>query len=382
MIIHKMSKIWREESERRPLDADKLELLGGSVAVVEEELLAGLDVAVRIDADAVVAVDARHLGKAVGIDRVVGKADLVALALGVHHELVVQIEQVGALEAIVDLAAPVGLVLADDLAAVLGNELVAEGALLEEDAPAGDLAGREQQVLAHAALYGHIGTAAERRRLARHRLGQEAARATRAAQVRIALAHRQVARTMLARALRATLAAAEAVDTRRRTAQTVLLAEVAAAHTLAALVAAHARRMRARIVVVAFAQAHVVLVLMIVAMVVLIAVVVFVVVVVARRVLCVTVSGVVVAAALAVVLVVAVDLIVDVGVGVALPLLFHLLVLLVQLLLLLLHFALVLAVVGRLFVQLARQEVSLNGRADLFLLGSCRCRCRCRCRLV
>lgn len=55
--------------------------------VVEEELLSGADVALGEDADAVVAVDHHHLGAAVGVDRVVGEADLVAFARRVNDVL-------------------------------------------------------------------------------------------------------------------------------------------------------------------------------------------------------------------------------------------------------------------------------------------------------
>jgi hypothetical protein len=48
-------------------DADVLQLLHGAVAVVEEELFAGLDGPFREDADAMVAVHHHHLCVAVGV---------------------------------------------------------------------------------------------------------------------------------------------------------------------------------------------------------------------------------------------------------------------------------------------------------------------------
>lgn len=190
-----------------PLDLDKLESLGGPVAVVEEELLAEVDVALGKDADPVVAINEHDACVAVRVDRVIGEAYLVSLALGVHHVVVVEVEEEGALESVVDLAATVGLVLSDDLATVLGNEVVLGHLLLDEDAPAGDLAGRQQQVLPQASLDVDVDAAARWRRLLR-----EVGRPTRLAQVRVALSHCQVTRTVLGVALRLALAPTEPVD--------------------------------------------------------------------------------------------------------------------------------------------------------------------------
>ena len=58
-----------------------------TLPVVEEQLLARLDEALGEDTDAVIAVDHHDFGVAVGVDRVVGEADLVSLARCVHHEI-------------------------------------------------------------------------------------------------------------------------------------------------------------------------------------------------------------------------------------------------------------------------------------------------------
>lgn len=63
---------------------------------------------------------------------------------------VVEVEEEGAHVLVVDLPAAVGLVLRDDLAAVLGDELVLVRSLLQEDAPPGHVARRQQQVLVQA----------------------------------------------------------------------------------------------------------------------------------------------------------------------------------------------------------------------------------------
>lgn len=150
-----------------------------TLPVVEEQLLARLDEALGEDTDAVIAVDHHDFGVAVGVDRVVGEADLVSLARCVHHEIwrnkngrsakksfsepqttttadggrtVVQVEEERAHVFVVDFAAPVGFVLRDNLAAVLGDELVLLDRLFDKDAPASDVGRRHQQVLAQASL--------------------------------------------------------------------------------------------------------------------------------------------------------------------------------------------------------------------------------------
>ena len=181
----------------------------------------------------------------------IGKADLIALSLGVHHKVIVQIEQEGALVAIVDFAAAVRLVLTYDLATVLGDELVGVHFVLDKDAPARYFGGRPQQMLFQASLNGHI-----RAGVGRRRLRLKIARTTRLTQVRVALAHSQKTRTMLGVTLGAALAAVEAILASLVTAA-VFLAEVATLDTFALLVA-RLTWMIARIVVTA--QTHVVLV--------------------------------------------------------------------------------------------------------------------------
>jgi len=57
------------------------------VPVIEEEFLASLDGPLGKDANAMVAVDHHDLCVAVGVDGVIGKADLVALASSIHHKV-------------------------------------------------------------------------------------------------------------------------------------------------------------------------------------------------------------------------------------------------------------------------------------------------------
>ena len=153
-----------------PLDPDEFELLVRAIAVVEEQLLAGVDRPFSEDADSVVAVDHDDAGRTVRVDGVIGETNLVSLSGSVDDVVlrtrkisddqkgrvdaddtasthVVEVEQEGAGVLVVHLAAPVGLVLRDHLAAVLGNELVLLRRILEKDAPAGNVGRREQQAL-------------------------------------------------------------------------------------------------------------------------------------------------------------------------------------------------------------------------------------------
>jgi len=58
-----------------------------TLPVIEEQLLARLDESFGKYSDAVVAVNHHDFGVAVGIDRVVGESDLVALPRGVHNKI-------------------------------------------------------------------------------------------------------------------------------------------------------------------------------------------------------------------------------------------------------------------------------------------------------
>ena len=139
-----------------PLNAYEPQLLGGTVAVVEEQLLPRLDVSLGKDADPVVPVHHQHLGTAVGVDGVVGKSDLVPLPGRVHHILVVQVEEEGAHVLVVHFAAPVCLVLRDDLSAILRDELVLVRKRLDEDSPTSDVRRCHVQFLSQAALHHYV----------------------------------------------------------------------------------------------------------------------------------------------------------------------------------------------------------------------------------
>ena len=60
---------------------------------------------------------------------------------GVNAELLVELEHVGALGLVVDLAAALALLLRDDLAQILRDQLVLVRLLAQETAPARDIAG-------------------------------------------------------------------------------------------------------------------------------------------------------------------------------------------------------------------------------------------------
>ena len=88
------------------------------ITVIEEQFLPRLYLPTGIDADLVLAVGRHHPCVAVGVLGVVRELDLVALARGIHHVLVVEVEEETAVQFVVDFTPPVGLVLGYHLADV------------------------------------------------------------------------------------------------------------------------------------------------------------------------------------------------------------------------------------------------------------------------
>ena len=75
------------------LDADEAQVMIGSVPIVEEELFARGDEPLRIDTDAMIAIDHDHFGVTVWIDRMVRETDLVSTARRIDHVFFIEIEQ-------------------------------------------------------------------------------------------------------------------------------------------------------------------------------------------------------------------------------------------------------------------------------------------------
>lgn len=76
-----------------------------------------------------------HTSLTVGVDGVVGEANLVALAHGVDGVLLVEVEEEGGAGAVVDLTPSLRLVLTYHLPAVFVDELTLLCTVLDEDAP-------------------------------------------------------------------------------------------------------------------------------------------------------------------------------------------------------------------------------------------------------
>lgn len=75
-----------------PLDADKIQFLVGSVAVVEQQLLTRPNEPICKNTDTMVTVDHHHLRIAIRIDRVVYEASLIAFARCIHNKIIVQVK--------------------------------------------------------------------------------------------------------------------------------------------------------------------------------------------------------------------------------------------------------------------------------------------------
>lgn len=117
----------------------KIKNLHFLLPVVKEELFSRLDGPFGEYTDAMVSIDHHHFRIAIGVDGMVGKAYFITLSRGVHHKVVVEVKKKAAHVFVIDFPAPVRLVLRDDFTAVLRNELIFLGAILQEDAPACDI---------------------------------------------------------------------------------------------------------------------------------------------------------------------------------------------------------------------------------------------------
>ena len=128
-------------------NANESQLFGRSVTIVEKKLLARLNGPLGKNANPVVAVNHHNFGGAIRIHRMIGETNFVAFARGVHHEIVVEVEEEAAHVLVVNFAAPIGLVLRDDFAAIFRDELVFLGRFFQVDAPTGDVGRRQQKML-------------------------------------------------------------------------------------------------------------------------------------------------------------------------------------------------------------------------------------------
>lgn len=78
-----------------------------------------------------------HLGIAIGIDRVICKADFIALSHGIHTSLQGKIEEETADDLVVDSSSSLGLILTHHLATVLVDEIILHYTLFQEYTPSG-----------------------------------------------------------------------------------------------------------------------------------------------------------------------------------------------------------------------------------------------------
>jgi len=126
------------------------------IGVVEEEFLPAEDPPVGEDPNFVIPIHHDHLRSAIRIARVVRETDDISHSSRIHHLLVVQTEQVAALDLIVDLPATFALILADHLAAIFGYEFIFLYILLAKTAPSRHLRRGNQQAFLQAPLDANI----------------------------------------------------------------------------------------------------------------------------------------------------------------------------------------------------------------------------------
>ena len=87
--------------------------------VVVKELLSSSDVPPGEDAYAMVSVDQQVLHIAIGLGRVIGKAQLVSSMIRIDHGLGRRTEEIGSVFDVVDPPSSLGLFIADQLTRVL-----------------------------------------------------------------------------------------------------------------------------------------------------------------------------------------------------------------------------------------------------------------------
>ena len=68
-----------------PFAAYKFKLLGGTISIIEKQLLVLFDPSFCENANSVIAVDQHNFGKAIRVDGMIGKSNLVAFSFSIDH---------------------------------------------------------------------------------------------------------------------------------------------------------------------------------------------------------------------------------------------------------------------------------------------------------
>jgi len=98
---------------------DEAELLSWSVAIIKVQLLPRLNSPFRKDSNPVVPIHHHNFSIAVGIDRVICKADFVAFTGCVHNEIIIQVEKETAHVLVVHFPPSVSLILCNYFPTIL-----------------------------------------------------------------------------------------------------------------------------------------------------------------------------------------------------------------------------------------------------------------------
>jgi len=187
-----------------------------------------------------VPIHTQNLSAAVWIDGMIGKSDLIPFPGGIHHKLIVEIEEEGTHVFIINLPSPVCLLLRDDLSTIFRNEFILGSELLDEDAPASHVRWSHEELLPHGTLDHYI--------LARDFGAVILISSTSCAEIWITLPHSQETRALLRGALGLAAASWEPVLTVSGT-ETELFTKVPTLNTATRWITSLARMM-ARMVIV------------------------------------------------------------------------------------------------------------------------------------
>jgi len=174
-------------------NANKSKLLCRSISVVKEKFFSGLNISFGKNANSMITIDHQNFGATIGVDGMIGKADLISLSCGINNIFIVEIEKEAAHVFVINFPSSVCFILRDNLSTIFRNELVLVGKIFDEDSPAGNIRGSHQQLLPQPALNHHV-TAGD--------LGHVVlVRPTARAQVGVTLTHGEETRTLLRGAL-------------------------------------------------------------------------------------------------------------------------------------------------------------------------------------
>lgn len=100
------------------LNANKFQLFCWTITIVEEELFTGLNYSLCENPDSMITVNHYNFRIAIRIDGMICKANFIALACSIYHEIVIEIEEETASVFIIDFSTAIRFILTDDFSTI------------------------------------------------------------------------------------------------------------------------------------------------------------------------------------------------------------------------------------------------------------------------